>query len=291
MRQILFFLSIISAFCQVPLPDGITVQGAVATYVKAPTYPAAARAKQVQGKVDLELTIATDGSVADARVTNGAVELRRAALLAVLQWQFIEEAALARVSLDFRMPPVENTDIKIGRVEVNPSLPASLRSAIESRLRQFIGLPSSPALKEEVRQLLLALDPDLQISDDIYRIKDGDAAALQVSGRINVQPELPDEDRVRLADSKLKERLLSKGELIYPPLARQARIQGIVRFELRIGKDGLIKTVGVKSGHPLLVPAALESVKANRYEPVMRNGQPVEVLSSIDVVFRLVDQQ
>lgn len=100
MRQILFFLSIVSGFCQVQLPDGITVQGAVATYVKAPTYPAAARAKQVQGKVDLELTIATDGSVADARVTNGAMELRRAALLAVLQWQFIEELRQLLLALD-----------------------------------------------------------------------------------------------------------------------------------------------------------------------------------------------
>jgi TonB family protein len=76
-------------------------------------------------------------------------------------------------------------------------------------------------------------------------------------------------------------------EPIYPPLARQARISGIVRFTLRIAKDGSIQSIQLISGHPLLVPAALEAVKQYVYNPVLLNGSPVEAVTRVDVHFVL----
>ena len=67
---------------------------------------------------------------------------------------------------------------------------------------------------------------------------------------------------------------------IYPPLAKQARIQGVVRLNAIIGKDGTIQNLTVASGHPLLVPAALEAVKQWVYKPTLLNGEPVEVVTS-----------
>jgi periplasmic protein TonB len=73
----------------------------------------------------------------------------------------------------------------------------------------------------------------------------------------------------------------------YPPLAKQARIQGVVRLNAIIGKDGSIQDLKAASGHPLLVPAALEAVKQWLYKPTLLNGEPVEVVTVIDVNFTL----
>ena len=54
-----------------------------------------------------------------------------------------------------------------------------------------------------------------------------------------------------------------------------------------IGKDGTIQNLKVVSGHPLLVPAALEAVKQWVYQPTLLNGEPVEVVTQIDVNFTL----
>jgi len=73
----------------------------------------------------------------------------------------------------------------------------------------------------------------------------------------------------------------------YPPLAKQARISGVVKLSAVIAKDGTIRELQTISGHPLLVPAALEAVKQWVYQPTLLNGEPVEVQTQIDVNFTL----
>jgi periplasmic protein TonB len=70
-------------------------------------------------------------------------------------------------------------------------------------------------------------------------------------------------------------------------LAKQARIQGTVRFNAVIGRDGTIQNLTLASGHPLLVPAATEAVRQWVYQPTLLNGEPVEVVTQIDVNFTL----
>ena len=74
---------------------------------------------------------------------------------------------------------------------------------------------------------------------------------------------------------------------IYPPLAKAARIQGLVRLEGIIARDGTIQQLRVIGGHPLLVQAALDAVRRWRYRPTHLNGEPVEVIAPIDVNFIL----
>jgi TonB family protein len=83
---------------------------------------------------------------------------------------------------------------------------------------------------------------------------------------------------------------VSMAEPVYPPQARQARIEGMVRFTLKIAKDGSIQDIQLVSGHPLLVKAALEAVKQYVYDPVLVNGNPVEALTQVDVHFALGTQ-
>jgi TonB family protein len=73
----------------------------------------------------------------------------------------------------------------------------------------------------------------------------------------------------------------------YPPLAREARIQGMVIFDADIAKDGSVEALRVVSGHPLLVPAAIAAVKQWRYKPYVLRGVPVTISTQIPVMFTL----
>ncbi len=74
---------------------------------------------------------------------------------------------------------------------------------------------------------------------------------------------------------------------VYPPLARAARVQGVVRLQAVISTDGEIRNLQLIGGPPLLVNAALEAVKQWRYRPTTLNGSAVEVITEIDVNFTL----
>jgi periplasmic protein TonB len=82
-------------------------------------------------------------------------------------------------------------------------------------------------------------------------------------------------------------RIINRVQPSYPPLARQTRISGTVRLHAIIGKDGTIQQLEVMSGHPLLQQAALDAVRQWRYQPTLLNGEPVEVDTTIDVIFSL----
>ena len=77
---------------------------------------------------------------------------------------------------------------------------------------------------------------------------------------------------------------------IYPPLARQARIEGTVVLNVIVSKAGEVRATEVISGHPMLVPSALEAVKQWRYTPYLQDGEPVEVATPVQVNFRIADK-
>jgi len=60
-----------------------------------------------------------------------------------------------------------------------------------------------------------------------------------------------------------------------------------VKFTAVIGKDGTIQNLTLVSGHPLLVASAQDAVKQWVYQPTLLNGDPVEVITEIDVNFTL----
>jgi periplasmic protein TonB len=81
--------------------------------------------------------------------------------------------------------------------------------------------------------------------------------------------------------------LIHRVEPVYPPLAKTARIQGVVTFQATIGADGEIRNLQLQEGHPLLVSAARNAILQWRYRPTLLNGKPVEVLTTITVRFSL----
>ena len=93
--------------------------------------------------------------------------------------------------------------------------------------------------------------------------------------------------RIRVSQGVTEGHLIRKIEPKYPTLARSARVQGEVILTAIISKTGEIQNLVLVSGHPLLVPAAIEAVREWRYRPYLLNGEPVEVESTITVVFQL----
>jgi protein TonB len=93
--------------------------------------------------------------------------------------------------------------------------------------------------------------------------------------------------RIRVGGNVQAANLIRKVTPVYPPLAKQARIQGTVRFTAIIGKDGTIQNLQLVSGHPLLVESARQAVTQWQYKPTLLNGEPVEVVTQIDVNFTL----
>ena len=75
---------------------------------------------------------------------------------------------------------------------------------------------------------------------------------------------------------------------VYPPLARQAHIQGEVVLDADISKEGSVDALRVISGHPLLISSAVNAVKEWRYKPYLLNGVPVAVSTHITVKFSLL---
>src|SRR5215469_5177296 len=100
-------------------------------------------------------------------------------------------------------------------------------------------------------------------------------------------PKIATPQRVRVSSGVSQGLLIRKVPPAYPPLARQARIQGTVILQAQISKTGDIENLTLISGHPMLAPAAIEAVKQWKYKPYLLNGEPVEVDTQVQVNFTL----
>ena len=111
-----------------------------------------------------------------------------------------------------------------------------------------------------------------------------------IGGMINSTANIPKvatPQRVRVSSGVSQGLLIKRVQPNYPPLARQARIQGTVILQAEISKEGTIQNLQLISGHPMLAPAAIEAVKQWRYKPYLLNGEPVAVDTQVVVNFTL----
>jgi len=74
---------------------------------------------------------------------------------------------------------------------------------------------------------------------------------------------------------------------VYPDIAKQARVQGVVILECTISPQGKVSEVKLLRGIPLLNEAAMEAVKQWVYTPTLLNGVPVPVIMTVTVNFKL----
>jgi periplasmic protein TonB len=100
-------------------------------------------------------------------------------------------------------------------------------------------------------------------------------------------PPKPSTPRVRIDTKIMDKQLKRKVTPDYPKDALHQRIQGTVCLHIIVGTDGKVLQAEVISGHPLLAQAALDAVRRREYKPVLLNGVPVEVDTTVATVFSL----
>ena len=308
-------------------PAQEVVKGEANLLHRAPIeYPPDAIDKRVEGTVVVEATLNDRGVVTDARVISGPDLLRRAALKSVLDWHYTAQTqSPVEVAVDFKLPAArmavpyyrgpgipgsKNWDSTTPRKVLSGTLvqiqftgvSSSVREAVLSKLPVHEGdsieTDMNPRAGLVLRLSQAVNEVDEHLGMNLHVKPDGDRAQfdLIIFYRTPVQSsDKPDPirdaqgavSRIRVGGNVQASMAISTPPPAYPPLAKQARIQGVVRLDAIIGKDGTMVDLRAASGHPLLVPAALEAVRQWIYKPTLLNGSPVEVVTVVDVNFTL----
>jgi protein TonB len=92
---------------------------------------------------------------------------------------------------------------------------------------------------------------------------------------------------IRLGGNVAQANLLSRATPVYPAEAKENRIQGTVKLEITIDKEGHVSAVSVIGGPTELIQSATDAVQQWVYRPTLLNGEPVEVLTTVDVNYTL----
>lgn len=93
--------------------------------------------------------------------------------------------------------------------------------------------------------------------------------------------------RIRVGGNMASTRIVRRIQPEYPSIAREERLQGTVKLHAIIAKDGTVQHLRVVKGYCSLSDAAVKAVRQWRYSPTLLNGEPVEVDTTIEVVFQL----
>jgi protein TonB len=117
--------------------------------------------------------------------------------------------------------------------------------------------------------------------ESVEPLADADTVLLQPS------PDAKPLEVKLLSGSLAEGMLLRRVQPDYPSIARDARVSGTVVIQAKINKEGGIENLQVVSGPPMLRQAALDAVKQWRYRPYLLDGEPVEVLTTVNVFFSL----
>jgi protein TonB len=97
----------------------------------------------------------------------------------------------------------------------------------------------------------------------------------------------PTPSRIKIGSNVQAAKLASKVDPVYPEQARAAGIEGDVQLEIVIGLDGHVQSADPKDGNPILATAAADAVRQWIYQPTYLNGDPVSVITTVTVPFKL----
>jgi protein TonB len=100
-------------------------------------------------------------------------------------------------------------------------------------------------------------------------------------------PPKPTASRIRVGGNVQAAKMLRQIQPVYPQIAKTAHVQGTVMLHAVIAKDGSVQELTYVSGPPLLMKSAMDAVRQWRYQPTLLNGEPVEVDTTISVIFTL----
>ncbi len=203
-----------------------------------------------------------------------------AVLIALIVWPLLHPEALPKQMMAALMvappaptppPAMPKAHIKSEMVNTELLFPSRIPKAI--KVVQESSLP--PTMEGVVE--VLSSGPPVGLSTVIGTIGTGPP--------IVVKPAPP--KKVSISSGVMAGNLIEKTVPQYPAIAKAARIQGVVVVQATISTTGLIENIRVTSGPPMLQQAAVDAVRSWRYKPYLLNGEPVEVETTVNVVFNL----
>jgi len=150
-------------------------------------------------------------------------------------------------------------------------------------------LMAPKAIPKNITIIKEEADPDMGVGGGVLGGVAGGSLGGAIGGVIGGMPAQPKPtaSRIKVGGNVTAARLQHTVSPVYPALARQPPMSGTVRLHAIIAKDGTVQQLEVLSGHPLLVQSALDAVRQWRYQPTLLNGEPVEVDTTVDVIFSL----
>jgi TonB family protein len=219
----------------------------VAVKTQKAIYPEGARERKIQGEVVLKILVSETGDVESAEVESGDAMLGRPAIDAVKKWKF-------------------NPFIKNGRaVKVSTKVPIDFAFS-DKIMDNGVSADGSTTVESKTPQTSAPLPSP-------------PPEPLFLMG--------PRSKRVRVAGGVSQGLLVHQVAPVYPDAARQSRIEGTVVLQAIISKEGRIADLKVISGPKELARAALGAVQQWQYRPYLLMGEPVEVLTTVQVNFQL----
>ncbi len=231
----------------------------------------------------------------DADVLRRSRQLLRGALLASI---CLETAVLALLLLwPLVAPGVLPTGVSFTpAVPIHtPQAPKPLRSADPYQMPHPSADARPTVYQPPVVTVLSQNSRDLEPPNVEERLGDGGLPS-GVSGGSDIGPAGPvapprnsarNSAPVKVSEGVMEARLIHRVEPIYPRIAQDSHLTGIVRLRASIGPDGNICQLEVVSGNSIFVPSAVTAIRQWRYEPTRLNGLPVEVETDITVEFML----
>jgi protein TonB len=205
-------------------------------------------------------------------------------LLALILIPLIYPEALPRQVIAFLMsapPPTPPPPLPAVQQPTSPTRAVSEMQGVEvmapPRIPRTIFIPDS----QEPPQIETAAtwDPAGSASSDASKIFQGH------NGGPVVRPAVT--GPVPVSSGVVAAMLLRKTVPIYPAIPRAVGLQGTVTLQATISKSGTIENLRVVSGPPMLQQAAMDAVKTWVYRPYLLDGQPVEVETTVQVIFSL----
>jgi TonB family protein len=112
------------------------------------------------------------------------------------------------------------------------------------------------------------------------------AGKTPIDAGSGLRPATP-RDPIILGDPAMEPRLIQRFSPVYPELAKKARVSGKVILILNIDEEGNVTEIKLQSGHPFLNDAAINAVKIWKYTPTVLQGEPVPVMATVNVIFKL----
>jgi TonB family protein len=140
----------------------------------------------------------------------------------------------------------------------------------------------------DTETILQNLDmPASTVTSTMWRFSVGPVPVMPKPSEVEVQPAAPEPAPVSVPANVTAASIIEQVNPEYPPQARAAHVEGDVVLRATIDKEGKITQVQVLEGDELLAPSAVEAVGKWRYKPMLVDGEPKEVKTTITVTFSL----